>query len=445
MISTGRIRLSAGLLVDDRETIDRLPTIDWSGAYAFALFTAMLFIVQLGTYGAILFSALTAVYASACWRSLPDVLRGRGFLFAFPAFALLSTVWSDAPLETFKHSAEFALTVFAAMLLVSSRNQRSVLLGIFAAFAVYVAVSLAVGNVVDVGNTGTTAVTGLNDSKNEQADTAATGLVISASLFMMGLRGHSWLQCAITAAAAAVEIYAVVVAQSAGALAGSVIALATLGLLLLLSMAGPAARASIVGVIGICATSIAVLFVAFTGDVLEWLATAFGKDVTLTGRTYLWSRAQDLIAEKALFGKGFGAFWQQGNLDAEGLWQFAGITNRDGFNFHSTIYDILVSLGSIGMIIFGVTLIAGLASVAVEYIRRPTLAACFWLSMAAYLLIRMPVESIGFNEFYFSTVLLFALLGSANGQARAIADPERGYSSPLWRAYLPKADDSSAL
>jgi hypothetical protein len=51
--------------------------------------------------------------------------------------------------------------------------------------------------------------------------------------------------------------------------------------------------------------------------------------------------------------------------------------------------------------------------------------------MAVYLLIRMPVESIGFNEFYFSTVLLFALLGSATGQARAIAVPERGYSSPL--------------
>ena len=440
----GQRELSADFMAGRSQLIDRLPAIDWAGAYAFVLFTAMLFIVQLGTYGAILFSLLTIVYATARRRMLPDVLRGRWFLLVFPAFALLSTIWSDVPLETFKHSAEFGLTIFAALLLVSSRNQRSVLLGIFAAFAIYVVVSLVVGNVVDIGTNGATAVAGLNDSKNEQADTAATGFVISASLFVMGLRSRSVLQCAITAAVAAVEIYAVVAAQSAGALAGTAIALATLGLLLLLNVVGRAARATVIGVIGVCATSIAVIFIAFTGDVLEWLATAFGKDVTLTGRTYLWGRARDLLAENPVFGKGFGAFWQQGNLDAEGLWQFAGITNREGFNFHSTVYDVLVSLGWIGMIIFGLMLIAGLALVAADYVRRPTLLACFWLSMAVYLLIRMPVESIGFNEFYFSTVLLFALLGSATGQARAIAVPERGYSSPSWDAGSLNAGDSSA-
>jgi hypothetical protein len=32
--------------------------------------------------------------------------------------------------------------------------------------------------------------------------------------------------------------------------------------------------------------------------------------------------------------------------------------------------------------------------------------------MAVYMLIRMPIESIGLSEFYFSTVLLFVALGS---------------------------------
>jgi exopolysaccharide production protein ExoQ len=439
----GKQKQSAGSSFDERPNDGADPTLDWDGAYAFILFIAMLFIVQLGTYGAVIFSLLTIAYAIARRRMLRDILRGRWFLLVFPAFAVLSTIWSDVPLETFKHSMEFALTIFAALALGASRNRRSVLLGMFAAFAIYVVVSLVVGNVVDVGTNGVRAVAGLNDSKNEQADTAATGLVISVSLFVMGLRRRSLLQCAIAAAAAAAEIYAVVAALSAGALAGSAIAIATLGLLLLLSVAGRSMRATVVGVIGVGATAAALIFVAFTSDVLEWLATAFGKDATLTGRTYLWGRARDLLVENRLFGKGFGAFWQQGNLDAEGLWQFAGITNREGFNFHSTIYDILVSLGWIGMIIFGLTLIVGLASVAADYVRRPTLAACFWLSMAVYLLIRMPVESIGFNEFYFSTVLLFALLASAAGPVRVIAGARKFHAQPAWRNGPVRAGGSS--
>jgi len=38
---------------------------------------------------------------------------------------------------------------------------------------------------------------------------------------------------------------------------------------------------------------------------------------------------------------------------------------------------------------------------------------CFWLSVLVYELVRMPIESIGFTEFYFSTVLLFMAMGSA--------------------------------
>jgi exopolysaccharide production protein ExoQ len=400
------------------------PLFAWDGAYAFILFMTMLFILQLGTYGALAFSLLTVAYAVVRRDALFMVVRERWFLLVFPAIAMISTVWSDAPFETFKHASEFSLTVFAAMLLIASRNQRSVLAGMFAAFAIYTIVSLVVGNVVGVGTSGVTAVAGLNDSKNEQADTAATGFVISSILFVMGMRARQLWQCLAAALVSLVQIYAVGAALSAGALAGAAIAIATLGLLLLLCLAGRLVRGAVLGVIGVGATAAGVIFVAFTGEVLEWLATVSGKDMTLTGRTYLWGRARDLVAEKPLLGKGFGAFWQQGNLDAEGLWQFAHITDREGFNFHSTIYEILVTLGWIGMIAFGLTLLVGLALLAADYVRRPTLLSCFWLSMAVYLLIRMPVESIGINEFYFSTVLLFALLGSAVNRKRAIAGAE---------------------
>ena len=49
-----------------------------------------------------------------------------------------------------------------------------------------------------------------------------------------------------------------------------------------------------------------------------------------------------------MLGRGYYAFWRQGNLDAEGLWRYFGIDSRGGFTFHNTLVDILVTLGWIG-------------------------------------------------------------------------------------------------
>jgi exopolysaccharide production protein ExoQ len=390
------------------------PAFDWDGVFAFTLAACMLFILQTGTFGALLTSVITLVAAIARRHSIGEVLRGRWFLLLFPALAVSSTLWSEVPFETLKHSAEYALTILAAILLAASANQRSVLYGMFWAFTLYVAVSLAVGDVVAVGTTGASAVSGLSDSKNEQADLAATGFVISVSVFLIGWKMHKPALCAAAMAAGGLEIYATTAALSAGALAGLAAAMAALVLLLALCQAARSLRALLIGTIGAIAALLAVGFVAINADVQDWLADAFGKDATLTGRTYLWARAREFITENPLLGSGFAAFWQHGNLDAEGLWQFAHITSREGFNFHSTMYDTLVGLGWLGAIVFALTIAAGLLKITADYIRRPTLLACFWLSMAVYLLARMPIESIGLTEFYFSTVLLFALLGSAS-------------------------------
>jgi exopolysaccharide production protein ExoQ len=250
---------------------------------------------------------------------------------------------------------------------------------------------------------------------------AATGLVISVFLLVVGLRTKHLLQCLIAGAAALLQAYVSVAALSSGAVVGSAAALICVVLLFALRPAGRAVRSVALAVFGAAAVSAAVIFQLAGGALLQWLAATFDKDPTLTGRTYLWFRARDLIADSPILGKGFGAFWQQGNLDAEGLWRFAQIATRQGFNFHNTLYDTLVSLGWLGAIVLGITFVLGLAAASISYVRRPTWMACFWLSMAAYLFIRMPTECVGLNEFYFSTVLLFAFLGSA----RVIPAPER--------------------
>ena len=126
----------------------------------------------------------------------------------------------------------------------------------------------------------------------------------------------------------------------------------------------------------------------------------------------------DLIAEKPFLGKGFGAFWQQGNPDAEGMWQYAGILSRGGFNFHNTPIEILVHLGWLGLIIFGLTVLVAAAILISRFVARPNLLLCFSIAILVYELVRMPIESVGVYEFYTSTVLIFLALGSGLGAPR---------------------------
>jgi exopolysaccharide production protein ExoQ len=387
--------------------------LDWDGVFAFALFMPMLFIVQFGSYGAVFFLLVTFACAAVRRRQLCALLADRWFVLLLPVWAFTSALWSNVPLETVKHSAEFTITVVAALLLASPRNPRAMLVGLFWAFIFYIAVSFVAGNTVAVGNTDMRAFSGLNESKNQLASIAGTGLVISVFVFAIGLERRSVLLSAIAAASCVLEGLAAIAALSAGALAGSAVAIGVLALLFALRRAGKFARGTLVATACAGAFALAAVFEFAGSDVLHWLAASFGKDPTLTGRTYLWYRAGQIVAENPLLGKGFGAFWQQGNLDAEGLWQFAKITTRTGFNFHNTLYDSLVSVGWIGTCILLLTFGVGLFRLGSGYAGRPGLVVCFWLSMAAYIFIRMPTECVGFNEFYFSTVLLYAALGAA--------------------------------
>jgi len=170
---------------------------------------------------------------------------------------------------------------------------------------------------------------------------------------------------------------------------------------------------------------------ALSGAMIEMGARFFDKDLTLTGRTYLWQRAYDLIAETPWLGKGFHSFWLQGNPDAEGLWQYAGITSREGFNFHNTAIEILVHLGWFGLVVCTLVVVIALGILIARFLIRPNLFICFWLSVLVYELVRTPIESIGITEFYFSTVLIFMAMGSSF--AAPSARPSAVQTAPLRR------------
>jgi exopolysaccharide production protein ExoQ len=391
---------------------------DSDGFFAFALFLPMLFITGLGTLGAAAFSAVALLYAAMRFSQLGEILAPRAFILIIPIFAVLSVLWSEAPTETLKYSLEFSLTVGVALLLSAAPRPKAVLWGIFLAFGLYVLAALAFGQAVDVGNSGSTAFSGLTASKNLIADIGSTGLLISLACFVAGIEDRRYVRSALALVIAGAQIYALIEARSAGALLGIAPAVACFIFLLALRPARLMMR--LVATVFV-ALSAAVFAIAYGSSLVEDGMTLFDKDPTLTGRTYLWQRAADLIAEKPLLGKGFGAFWLQGNPDAEGMWRYAGIVERSGFSFHNTVIEILVVLGWMGIFVLGLVALTGVVVLLRRVMTRPNLPLCFWSSIAVYEFVRMPIEAIGTAPFYYSTVLLFAAFGAALAPRRIVA------------------------
>jgi exopolysaccharide production protein ExoQ len=380
---------------------------------AFGLFVATLFIGQLGTKGALTIVGLTGAYGLLHIMRLPEILRPRAFILAIPLVVIFSTFWSETPSETLKYSIEFAITVGAALMLSASHRPMAVLFGLFAAFAVYIAVSLAFGQTVQLGITGATAFSGLNRGKNLLADIASTGLLVSAAMFLAAAAERRLFLIAGAALVSLLQLHVLIEARSAGAMLGFGLAASVFMFLLALRSVGLAIRAAVTSFLVLCLLSASLSYRFLSSALIDTGARFFDKDPTLTGRTYLWQRAFDLINETPWLGRGFGSFWQQGNPDAEGLWQFAGIGSRSGFNFHNTAVEILVHLGWFGLIICTVVMIIAVGFLVARFLARPNLFHCFWLSVLTYEMVRTPIESIGLNEFYFSTLLLFMALGSA--------------------------------
>ncbi len=293
-------------------------TFDSDGFFAFALMALILFAWTLGTVGAVAISAMALVYIMLRLPQLGEIMAPRAFILVIPFFAVISILWSQSPIDTLKYSLEFALTIVVALLFSAAPYPKAVLWGLFLAFAIYIPSAIVFGQAVDVGNNGDTAMSGLTQSKNLLGDMAATGALVSLACFMAGIEDRRPFRAIAALAVAAAEIYVLLAARSAGALLGVVPAVFAFVFFLALRPARLTMR-----LIATVFTSLAaaVMTIAYGSSLVEDSMTLFEKDPTLTGRTYLWQRAADFIAEKPALGAGFNAFWVQGNPDAEGMWR----------------------------------------------------------------------------------------------------------------------------
>lgn len=82
-----------------------------------------------------------------------------------------------------------------------------------------------------------------------------------------------------------------------------------------------------------------------TAPSLDRVATFYGADATLTGRTEIWEAVVPSIRERPWLGWGYDAFWSGQHPPAEAVWQRVGPVVHS----HNAALDVAAQLGLVGL------------------------------------------------------------------------------------------------
>lgn len=295
--------------------------------------------------------AILAFYA--CWLPVfliePQVLlRGLGRalpLLILPGFAAFSVLWSDRPEATLRGAIQYGSTIFCGLVAARLVPIPTLALGGLAGSVVILAYSFMNGHYAYDVVDGSYTFAGAFSSKNQLGFFASLALIFAIATVWLFQARLLWRLLAVGVGAFAVV--ALVMADSAtstltviGALLVVVIARA------LFALAPGTRRVGIALVLLLAAGGVAI---AWQAGAFETILEVFGKDTTLTGRTYLWQRGIEIGDQRPLAGLGYYAFWNTGRPDAEELWREFYIEARTGFHFHNTLIEAYVGLGLLGI------------------------------------------------------------------------------------------------
>jgi exopolysaccharide production protein ExoQ len=362
------------------------------------------------------FGQVSVLAYYACW--LPLVLvdprqalgdyRRFSWAVAFAVFSCLSVFWSAAPPVTARAGVQFLTHVACALIAARTVSVRTLSLGGVVGVCAVLLFSFAFGRYNYDPLDGTYSFVGAFSSKNQLGLFSSLGLYFSfSSLLIQRERGLARL---LALGCGALSAVALAKAQSATSVLAIAVTLAVCVFLTVALRFSPSARKG--GLLAAIMLALVVAFAAVNMGAFDLVLGAFGKDSTLTGRTYLWSQGWAASARAPWFGVGYQAYWVQGFSEAERLWEEFYIGSRSGFHFHNTYIEVLVELGSFGLLLIALLMIRVPAGLLLKVVDRDRDPASFILfGLALMFLVRSFVEVDVINPYVVGSFLFYYAAG----------------------------------
>lgn len=352
---------------------------------------------------------MAALFFRKCTR------RGRRLFAIAPlvgvsVFALASTLWSQDPALTFRHSLVLLLTLFFGVYFASRFNLREQLrllawtCGTCVVFSFVFGV-FGLGTAVDAAQ-GVPGWYGIFVQKNSLGRV----MVLSALVFLFWRRTEPEKQ-ALARAGFLASLALIVLSLS---MTSVVIFALVMGLMPCLRWAlRKGVGWMVAGVTSLLASGIVVALYVITH--LQQVAGLLGKDPTLSGRVQIWILSFVMALRRPWLGYGYEAFWLPDAWYVRRLWRVLG---WDVPSAHNGFIELWLELGAIGTCLF-LLAFAQYGVQALRLLRDDSGPAMGWpLAFLLFLFLMNLTEPtfLGSHSIFF--VLFVAVAALMRGQSR---------------------------
>lgn len=400
----------------------RLIGPDGNEAYAaFAIavsFFVFAYSFRFGQVSILAYYALWMPLVAVDYRRVLGNYARYAWIFAFALFACLSVFWSQAPGTTARAGVQYLSHVVCALIAMRVVDTRTLVRGGLIGTGLVLVYSMVFGVYHLDPLDGTYSFVGAFASKNQLGFYASLAVLFAFAALFLGVERGPWKLAAI--GCVLVALYCLKASQSATSVLTTV-AIAGLCLALrMLELLAPRHRKMLFLALAVL-TMLIVIAGAYGGG-YEMVLGAFGKDATLTGRTYLWQQGIETAGQAPFAGIGYQAFWVQGFALAEKLWADFFISGRSGFHFHNTFIAATVETGLVGCLLLTMVLVVTLAG----HLGRLLSAvrdgeALVLFTIAALLAVRTFVEIDILNPYHVGSFLLYFAAGKlADGRRHPV-------------------------
>ncbi|QWF33922.1 O-antigen ligase family protein [Pseudoalteromonas sp. SiA1] len=319
----------------------------------FICLMGILFNILFGTIAALSFLIGGVLFCLCYENKLLDLLINNKLLLAIPLLAIISSIWSDIPLTTLRGGIQLLLTTLFAMVIAAVVRFESFIKISGICFFITMFLCFVSDRYVINGLTGEHNLIGIFNSKNFLSMNAAFSFFVGCTIYR---NDNFTKKVKLFGLALIILSFSVLLkTKSLGSIVTAVLVL-MLSLLYifyqkikLLKLIRSQLNWFIILSFLMLVFGLIVIGNTSTFDNVMY---DLGKDPTLTGRTFIWSRGLESVTENPIFGLGFQSAFYVGNPLAEEIWEFAHVPSGAGFNFHNMYIDITVEMGLLGGFIF---------------------------------------------------------------------------------------------
>jgi O-antigen ligase len=376
----------------------------------FIIFTACGAVYRYGGVNTYLWYAIyvwTAARLSLELPALANAVSRNWQVFVWPALAIASVAWSLAPAVSLRGGTQLLMTTLIAVFIGSRFSLRAILMALTVVLMLTAMFSLAM------------LYSGTPEAYNESGGFRGTfahkntlGLrmnILLAAAFVLALAARGRVLAYV--AAAAVSGYVLVLSQSA---TSQILALMTPVIIIAMLAFRHGTRTIFMTASAFAGAAAAFGVAALISNVdpVGLVLDSFGKDATLTGRTWLWDIGLAEIRKHPIIGGGYQAFWA--NTQGNEVLQIRHVLIDSVNGFHNVGVEVWNDLGLPGL--------AALFGVLFLYARRAFLHYCvarspldlFPLFFLIIVIVSAAVNNSFFRQHELVHVLLCALFAATS-------------------------------